>query len=220
VTPVAPAATNLVAHYLFDGNVKDSTGNHPGTAFGAPTYTAGKVGQAIKFDGLRDYVDSPGPYTLTSYTVALWFRVDGGTGQRDLVSIYDEAVPANHGILLELGDPAVLRFLHRAPVGVASATESIYSTSAYGDGTWYHAAAVKSATTVSLYINGELVASGANTTVLDKNLAHLSVGVLRVDSLSRYLPGAVDDLYLYGRDLSQAEVASLAGRTQPFDGQP
>ncbi len=85
VTPVKPAATNLVAHYLFDGNVNDATGAHPGTVFGAPTYTAGKVGQAIKFDGLRDYVDSPGTYNLTSYTVALWFRVDGGTGQRDVV---------------------------------------------------------------------------------------------------------------------------------------
>jgi hypothetical protein len=217
VTPVKPAATNLMAHYLFDGNVTDATGNHPGTVFGAPTYTAGKVGQAIKLDGARDYVDSPGVYSLTTYTVALWFRVDGGTGQRDLVSIYDEAVPANHGILLEVQDPATVRYLHRAPVGVASGNESIYSTSTHGDGTWYHVAAVKSATAMSLYINGELVASGANTNVLDKPLAHLSLGVLRVDSLGRYLPGAMDDFYLYGRDLSQAEIASLAGRTQPFD---
>ena len=215
VTPVAPAATNLVAHYLFDGNVKDATGNHSGTAFGAPTYPTGKVGQAIKFDGLHDYVDSPGTYTLVSYTVALWFRVDSGTGSRDLVSMYDDKGAS--GVLLEVQDPATVRFLHRAPLGVASANESISSTSTYGDGTWYHVAAVKSATTASLYINGELVASVANSAVFDKALTHLTVGVLRVDSLSRYLPGAVDDLYLYARALSQAEVASLAGRTQPFD---
>jgi hypothetical protein len=217
VTPVKPAATALVTHYLFDGNVTDTTGAHPGTVFGAPTYTPGKAGQAIKLDGARDYVDSPGKYSLPTYTVALWFRVDGGAGQRDLVSIYDEALPANHGILLEVQDPATLRYLHRAPVGVASANESIYSTSTHGDGTWYHVAAVKSATTMSLYLNGELAASAANSAVFDKALAHLSLGVLRVDSLSRYLPGAMDDFYLYGRDLSPAEIASLAGRTQPFD---
>ncbi len=113
-----------------------------------------------------------------------------------------------------------MRFLHRSPVSATGVGTNIYSTSTYGDGTWYHVAAVKSATTMSLYINGELVASAADSTVFDKALAHLAVGVLSVDSLGRYLPGAVDDLYLYGRDLSQAEVASLAGRTQPFDAQP
>jgi hypothetical protein len=218
VTPVKPAATNLVVHYLFDGNVSDATGAHPGTVVGAPTYTAGKVGQAIKLDGLRDYVDSPGTYNLASYTVALWFRVDGGTGQRDVFSLYDEL--GGSGILLEIGDPATVRFLHRSPVSSTGGGTSIYSTSTHGDGAWYHVAAVKSATTMSLYINGELAATGTDSTVFDKALAHLSVGVLRVDSLGRYLPGAVDDLYLYGRDLSQAEVASLAGRTQPFDAQP
>jgi hypothetical protein len=220
VTPVQPAATNLVAHYLFDGNVTDATGAHPATVVGAPTYTAGKVGQAIKFDGLRDYVDSQGTYNLASYTVALWFRVDGGTGQRDVFSLYDEQAVGGHGILLEIGDPATVRFLHRSPVSATGGGTSIYSTSTYGDGAWYHLAAVKSATMMYLYINGELAASGADSTVFDKALARMAVGVLKADNLTRYLPGAVDDLYLYGRALSQAEVASLAGRTQPFDAQP
>jgi len=215
VTPTKPAATNLVAHYAFDGNVTDSTGAHPGAVAGAPQYTPGKVGQAIKFDGARDYVTSEGTYTLSSYTVALWFRVDGGTGQRDMFSLYDEL--GGHGILLEIGDPARVRFLHRSPVSATGAGTNVYSTSTHGDGAWYHVAAVKSATTMSLYLNGELAGSAADATVFDKALARMAVGVLRVDSLGRYLPGAVDDLYLYGRDLSQGEIASLAGRTQPFD---
>jgi hypothetical protein len=216
LTPTKPAATGLVAHYAYDGDVTDSTGAHPGTVTGAPRYIAGQVGQAIQLDGARDYIDSLGTYNLPTYTVALWFRIDGGTGQRDLVSLYDEL--GGHGILLEIGDPATVRFLHRAPVSTSGpASESIYSTSTHDDGAWYHVAVVKSATTMSLYINGELAASAPNSTVFDKALAHLSVGVLRVDSLGRYLPGAVDDLYLYSRDLSQAEIASLAGRTQPFD---
>jgi hypothetical protein len=217
VTPMKPAATNLVAHYLFDGNVNDATGAHPGVVVGAPQYIAGKVGQAVKFDGARDYVASEGTYSLSSYTVALWFRVDGGTGARDLFSLYDELAVGGHGILLEVLDPATVRFLHRSPVSATAGGTNVYSTSTHGDGAWYHLAAVKSATTMSLYINGELAGSAADTTVFDKALARMAVGVLKVDNLTRYLPGAVDDLYLYGRDLSQAEIASLAGRTQPFD---
>jgi hypothetical protein len=215
VTPAAPAATNLVAQYAFEGNVKDATNAHPGVVAGAPQYTAGKVGQAIKFDGVRDYVTSEGTYNLAAYTVALWFRVDGGTGQRDVFSLYDEL--GGHGILLEIGDPATVRFLHRSPVSATGTGTSVYSTSTCGDGAWYHMAAVKSATTMSLYLNGMLVGSAVDATVFDKALTRMAVGVLKVDNLTRYLPGAVDELYLYGRALSDAEIASLAGRTKPFD---
>jgi len=217
VTPTKPAATNLMAHYLFDGNVNDSTGAHPGTVVGAPTYTTGKVGQAIKLDGARDYVFSEGTYSLSSYTVALWFRVDGGTGARDLFSFYDELVA--HGILLEVTGTGTARFLHRAPVSATTPGTNVYTTSVYDDGAWYHVAAVKSATTMTLYINGEPAGSAADNTVFDKNLTRLTVGMLKHNTTTdtRYLPGAVDDLYLYGRDLSQAEIASLAGRTKPFD---
>jgi hypothetical protein len=91
---------------------------------------------------------------------------------------------------LEVQDPATLRYLHRAPVGVTSGNENIYSTSTHGDGAWYHVAAVKSATTMSLYLNGELAASAANSVVFDKALAHLSVGVLRVYSHQPPLTGS------------------------------
>ena len=217
VTPTQPAATSLVAHYLFDGNVADATGAHPGTIVGAPTYTPGKAGQAIKFDGVRDYVFNEGSFSLPSYTVAMWFRVDGGTGARMLFSCYDELV--NHGILMEITATGTVRFLHRSPVSAAAAGTNVYSTSTHADGAWYHVAAVKSASTMTLYINGVAAASMAESTVLDKNLTRFQVGMLKHTATSdwRYLPGAVDDLYLYGRDLSQAEIASLAGRTKPFD---
>jgi hypothetical protein len=71
---------------------------------------------------------------------------------------------------------------------------------------------------MTLYINGESAGSRSdNITQFDATLTWLAVSVLRHNSLSRFFPGALDELYLYGRDLSQAEVAWLAGRTQPFD---
>jgi hypothetical protein len=152
--------------------------------------------------------------------VALWFRVDGGTGARDLFSCYDELV--NHGILVEVTADNTIRFLHRSPVSASTPGTEVRSTGAYGDGAWYHVAVVKSLTTMSLYLNGDLERSAPENTVFDKNLTRLQIGMLKHTATSdwRYLPGAVDDLYFYGRDLSQAEVASLAGRTQPFDAQP
>ena len=216
VTPVPTAATSMVAQYAFEGNVKDSTGAHSGTVVGAPTYVAGKVGQAIKLDGVRDYVSVDGPFDLPVYSTALWFRVEGGSGQRDVFSMYDGAATPNHGILLEVAANNGLRFLHRAPL---AATTSVDTTSnfTYTDGSWYHAAVVKSDTAVTVYIGGIPAATVADTNRFGSSLQRLVMGVLRHDSLSRYLPGAIDEVGIYSRVLSDGEIASLAGRTKPFD---
>jgi len=48
-------------------------------------------------------------------------------------------------------------------------------------------------------------------------LQNPALGVLKHDALQRFFPGAIDEVCLYGRALSQAEVAHLAGRTNAFD---
>lgn len=54
ITPVDPGAVGLQAHYEFEGNTNDSSGNaRHGTAVGNPVFEAGKVGQAIGLDGSR-----------------------------------------------------------------------------------------------------------------------------------------------------------------------
>jgi hypothetical protein len=215
VTPVEPDPANLAAHYAFEGNVNDSTGANPGTIVGLPEFVAGKAGQAIKFDGARDYVLVEGSFDLPSYSAALWFRVDGGTAERDLFSIYDDST-GGHGVLLEIRPNGTLRFLHRFPLGGSGGTD-IYSDPTYDDGAWYHAAIVKSADTMMLYINGEPAGSAADDTQFDQPLQRIAIGVLKDSNLIRYFPGAMDEIYFYGRVLSQGEIAWLAGRTQPFD---
>jgi hypothetical protein len=214
VTPVTAAATNVVAQYAFEGNVKDTTGAHPGVVTGAPTYTAGKVGQAIKLDGLRDFVGVDATFDLPVYTAAVWFRVEGGTGQRDILSIYDSA--GNHGMLLEIAANNGLRYLHRAPVGPSGGTD-VLSNYTYTDGAWYHVAVVKSADTKTLYINGIAAASATEPLAFGQTLQKMAIGVLKHDSLSRYFPGALDEVSLYSRALSDGEIAALAGRTKAFD---
>ncbi len=214
VTPVKPNTTSLLAYYAFEGNTNSSTGTLPGTVVGAPTYIAGKVGQAIKLNGATDHVIMQGSLDLPVYSAAAWFRVDGGTNQRDLISIYDNG--GLHGILLEIEANGVLRYLHRAPIG-GTTDINIRSAGHYDDGTWYHAAIVRSADTAMLYVNGVLVGSAASATPLNAALPRMVIGVLKHDSLSRYFPGEIDEVYLYNRALSQAEIAYLAGLTKPFD---
>ena len=214
VTPVQPGATDLVAQYSFEGNANDSAGTRHGTVTGAPQYVAGKVGQAIKLDGARDYVHVESSFELPVYSVAAWFRVEGGSAERDVVSIYNSA--GNHGILIEVRPNNGLRFLHRAPVGSTTGSD-LSSNFTYTDGAWHHATIVKSADTVTGYIDGVPVVSSADTLQLDQSLPEVAIGVLKDDNLSRFFPGAIDEVCIYSRVLSEAEIAWLAGRTQPFD---
>jgi len=217
VTPVKPDAANLVAYYTMDDNANDSAGGPAGTFGGAPTFVPGKSGQAIKLNGAADYVLVTRSLNLPVYSAALWFRVEGGTGNRALLAIFNDA--AQFGTLLEVSGAGGLRFLHRTPVGgVTTGDVNIRNNGKFDDGVWYHAAIVKSADSATLYINGEQAGSAASTTQFDQALTKIALGMLKypIDTAdTRYFPGEIDEVYLYSRALSHAEIAWLAGLTKP-----
>jgi len=212
VTPTEPDNANLLAHYAFDGNTNDSTGAHSLTAEGLPSYVAGMEGQAIKLNGLTDYVSVETSIELPTYTAALWLRVEGGTGNRDVLSLYDAA--GGFGTLLEITGNGEIRYLHRFPLG-NSGGNNVFSGPGYDDGAWYHVAAVKTDTSMSLFINGHFIGAVDDNTQYE-TLQRITLGVLKHDNLQRYFPGDLDEVYLYGRALSQEEILWLAGRTTPL----
>jgi hypothetical protein len=214
IAPVEPDRGSLVGYFAFEGTANDGSGTRNGVIVGSPVFAGGRTGQAIQLDGVADYVRVEGAYDLPTYSAALWFRVDGGTGERDLLSVYDSA--GAHGILLELRGDGTLRFLHRAPLGTSGGTD-IYSTATADHGAWHHVGVVKTAQTSTLYINGEVAGQADDSSEFGQVLQNITIGVLKHDNLIRYFPGAIDEVYLYGRALSHGEIAWLAGRTTPFD---
>jgi len=217
ITPVDPGTAGLQAHYQFEDNTNDSSGNAcHGTEMGHPTFVAGKIGQAINLRGLNDYVLIEGSYLLPLYSAALWFRVDGGTGSRAVLSVHDSVGENDvHGIMLEVESSGQLRFLHRFPFTTGGT--NIYTDTTYDDGAWHHAVMVKSADTMTLYVDGQQVGLAADNTQFDQALSWITLGVLTRNQLMRYFPGAIDDVRIYDRALSQEEIAWLAGRTKAFD---
>lgn len=214
ITPVTPDASGLLAQYQFEGNANDSVGTRHLTVTGKPQYAAGKSGQAILLNGATDFATVESSLDLPVYSAALWFRVEGGTGQRCLLSLYDSA--GGHGLLAQIESDGTLRFLHRFPFGTSGGTD-LRSAFSCADGTWYHAVLVKAPDTMTLHLNGMPAGSAPNTTRFDQALARLTLGVLKHDSLSRFFPGAIDEVRLYNRALSAGEIAALAGLTLPYD---
>jgi hypothetical protein len=169
-------------------------------------------GGILLFDGTEavpEYVFIDGAFNLPVYTMTVWFRVDGVTGDhQDVLSAY--ATGVRHGILLEVRTDGVLRYLHRYPLGTGGGTD-IYTTTKYNDGQWYHAAMVKAEGQTRLYINGQEVGSATDNSIFNPgDTFGVALGILDNERApDRVLNGAMDDVRIYDRPLSQAEIQAI-----------
>ncbi len=203
VDPVVPddGDPNLVAFYEFEGNADDSVGNYHATSEGAPLYVQGQQGQAISFDGFVDYVVHPfdADEIWSASSVSLWGRTDA-LGQ-DLNSSLFNNNSADNDFQIEMNgdDPGFYRY------------NGIGGNSLFGPVTteWVHLAMSCDGTTTNLYYNGLFVTSldQANT-----QYGQIAMGINR--GMANMFEGEVDDVRVYNRALSEAEVAGLAGLTE------
>ena len=213
IAPVAPSTAGLVAHYPLDGDGKDATGRHNGTLVNSPTFVAGKSGQALNVT-LDQYVNVPyaPDLGLNTFSVAAWVNVSDITGNRGIIgtrfngdTTFDLKVSATliHG---DIGN------------GTAWLNTAVDVSVALSVGEWYHICYVFNdpADTVEMYLNGILARkmTVTGTPLMMKAGQDLRIGV---DYPGETFRGSIDDVRIYNRPLSAAEVAGLAGRTIPFD---
>jgi len=211
---------NLIGWWKLDDGTgtiaKEATGKGiDGNVFGDAKWdTVGINGGCLLFDGTDDYLFIDGRWRLRAYTMSVWFRCDS-PGQRDILSAYERGV--QHGILVELQAAGTLRFLHRFPLGTGGGT-NVYSTASYSDGQWHHVAVTKSTVEVAMYVDGMRVGSAADTSVFNPtDYFSLCVGQLDNErgytgTTARLWLGALDDIRVYDRPLTPAELKPLGFR--------
>jgi hypothetical protein len=212
ITPVQPAATGLAARFAFEGNANDSAGGHNGTPNGGPTYAAGKLGQAISLDGTNDYVavGNVGISGAAPRTIAGWAKMNVTTGITDWTNVFGFSATGANDLHFDI-----------EVVGGGTTTAGYYGIHVYGwernimapDLEWHHFAATYDGTTISWYGNGLLIGSEAHPGL--NTQGDVRIGK-RIDT-GGYFPGLVDEVQIFSRVLSDAEIAGLAGIALPFD---
>jgi hypothetical protein len=228
IAPVQPDPAGLVLHYAFEGNTNDSAGANQGTAFGSPTYVMGKIGQAIMLDGLDDYVAidnfSYASQGHTEITVSAWIRT-AVEGNQIIVS-FDRNEYWRLEINGDGGGPGEAAWDVMTDTGQVDYESSGGSTTCVDDDQWHHVAGVFDNGTVTLYIDGNPQRSafgGATFGTGTPRFGYVGLGSestefnLEPRTPASYFTGAVDDVRIYDRALTDAEVAGLAGRTTAFD---
>lgn len=171
---------------------------------------AGRLGKAIRLDGSDEYVSLPTGIVsgLSDYTVSAWVNpASDDTWAR----IFDFGRGTSVNMFLTLnGGGAGLRF--GITTGGNGAENNLTGGGHLPLNTWSHVAVTLSGTTGTLYLNGTPVATNPNMTLKPSSLGSTNQNWIgRSQYPDPYLNGAVDDFNIYGRALSAAEVAALAG---------
>jgi hypothetical protein len=221
VTPADPGTSALVAHYTLNGNANDSVGTSHGTPGGLPVYGPGHLGQAIRCDGVDDYVELPiGSLigSLTNSTFATWanFANAGGAWQR--IFDFGNDTVAYMFLTPRMGTAGAMRF--GITIEGGGAPEQLVTAPTTLPSGWHHVAVTIDADgdTVTLYQDGLAVAQNTEATLSPSDLgptANNWLGRSQYVADAYYL-GMIDDFRIFDRALSGSEVAWLAGNTSPF----
>ena len=76
--------SSLAAHWMFEGNANDSSGNGNDGTVNDATWTEGKIGEALSFDGVNDYVEIGDNESLNineTVTISAWVYNQQDMGQ-------------------------------------------------------------------------------------------------------------------------------------------
>jgi hypothetical protein len=213
ITPVDPGTTGLVAWYKFDGDFKDSAGTYAGTARGDAKIVSDPVhGQVVSLDGTGDAVAVPRLGSGNTLTIAMWVN-----SAVDPLPIQFESFFHANG--WEAGDLHWRYSYARVNSGINGAGADLGGKSIIKANQWNHVAITVSSTECALWLNGLLEVSRTLATPATVTLGDGLIGAwLGTDgtTVSRTFTGKIDDARFYNRALTPEELASLAGRTDPF----
>ena len=195
--------SGLVGYWKMDENstgatIYDSSGNgNNGTwAHGTPNNhtTSGVVKRALTFDGSNDYV-SCGTKNMgdVDITLAMWIK----TSSADFMYVFDgwQVVSPKVQFTISVGT------VNKANMYSDTSKIRISSTTSVNDGVWHYIVYQDTGSTMKIFVDGKEEASG-NAGSVTYNNWNWNIGR---DDVS-YFSGSIDEVKIYNRALSAAEV--------------
>ena len=215
IATAAQATVEHVALWTGNGDALDHSGfGNNGTLQNGASFGPGIAGQAFEFDGVDDYVLVPHSASNSfagDFSISGWVNLaDRSTSQMIITKGPTNPdpqyvnLPGNYELRVSPLGELEFGFEHDTTgyFFVASAVDTVPV------GQWVHVAAVfTSATSVQLFINGAPAASAAHSFTVDTNTQAVQIG--RRTGGDFHFVGSIDELSLFDRALSQAEVNAI-----------
>ncbi|MFF1692500.1 exo-alpha-sialidase [Streptomyces sp. NPDC058257] len=187
----------------------------PAAVLGGASTTEGRFGKAISFDGTNDAVRLPYrdrlPLGTKDFTASLWFRYSATSGEQPL--LWMGGIGTNQPQVWLRGEPAsnrVTGLITTRDGATAPKSASVRTTGAYNDGQWHHIALRRGAGQLTLSVDGTRITTADVPGSVSRNSGYgFHVGQ-RVDSRAHFT-GPIDEVRVYDRALSDAELTRLGG---------
>ena len=203
------ASEGLVAHYPLDGNANDVSGNqNHGEIAGAVSAASDRHGNpngALMFNGVDGFIHVPNSQSLQSpssaITLTAWINL---TSYQDVAGIITKTNTGNYGqyhLNYQAWSTPNIAFSVNTALGAsANATLSI--------GEWHFIAVSFDGMKIKIYLNNQVIREQLVDGVIEPDNNPIMIGIDTPGS-TEFLKGALDDLRIYNRALTDLEIFEL-----------
>ena len=205
--------TNLVADWKFNegtgSTAADSSGNgNDGTLVNNPTRVNGKIGNALSFDGVNDYIsttNSPSLNPADEITIIAWVKpsVTPQTGWNKIIAKpFTSRTSPWQQYALTLYDA---HFVFELNAG--GSKSGVHSTAPLVNNTWYHVAGTYNGSEMRIYVNAVLNGTLLKSGVIAEYSTNVHIGAgIYSDAQEEYINGTIDEVKIYNRALDADEI--------------
>ena len=207
--PPPSSGSSAAAYSLDEGSgsvAADSSGNGNTLSLSGPSWSSGKTGNALLFNGtgFADAADSNSlNITSNELTLEAWVNPTTLSGDTHIVSKIVQAGQHNSPFFaysLHVVSGNVPRFW----VTMGGAGHTVQSSVGLTVNAWYHIAGTYDGSTMNIYVNGQLVGSASASGNINGYTGPLRLAAN--GSGGEVWNGKIDDVRVYSRALSQAEI--------------
>lgn len=199
---------NLIAWWKLDEATDSVTYDetdywNDGILYGDPQWVDGRIGNALDFDGVDDYVDCGNTDSLNitgNITVSLWVNTDtvaSGTHRSYLIK-------GDTSYALKQNSWGRIEFF----VYIGGWQAVTYPVDDTFNSVWHHLAGTYDGSQIKLYVDGILRDTKNYTGEIGTNASIVSIG--SDSGTRRYCDARIDDARIYNRAISIIEIKKLA----------
>jgi hypothetical protein len=206
----------LVGYWTFNnqdmnwktGAVNDISGSgNTGQLIGMSTTTspvAGKMGQALKFNGVNNYVGMTSALIPSSiFTIGVWIKTTDNNSSyvKDIVNQWKSGTDNRFQVGMNYTGKKISVYFKGYPY--------LTGKTVVNDGKWHHVVLTRNASNLmTIYTDGSYEVSSTISTTTEQG-ANTLIGIYSSSGSGEWWNGSLDDVRIYNRALSAAEVKQL-----------
>ena len=215
--PCTLSPSNIVGWWAGEGNALDSTGTNNGSLQGGVTFAAGKVGQAFNLNGSSAYVNIPSSASVNvgaagGLTMECWIKPADVANNHALMEWNNGAGGGTHfwiSVAAPSGNGPGCLYANLIDTGVNSHILTTPANLVNTNGFQHVAVTYDKTSGVGvLYYNGTAVVSQNLGSFAAQTSYNLQLGT-RISDGNGFYRGLMDEVSLYSRALSAAEIAAI-----------